>query len=90
LDYISREELIYEIQQIEDAVWRYNDDFIAKFATADTEELMSLTFNSTHAKFLLRTRNNEFISSQTTMLLLFQWLDKFRQNPQRYTSSLRH
>ena len=74
---LSREELILELQQIEDFVWRYNDDFIAKFATADTEELMSLTFNSTHAKFLLRTGDNKFLSSQTTMSLLFAWIDKY-------------
>jgi len=75
---VSRQELILEIQQIEDFVWRYNKDFLAVFASADTEELMSLTFNSTHAKFLLRTRDNKFVSSQTTMKLLFDWMDKFR------------
>ena len=73
---MSREELILEIQHIEDFVWRHNDEFLAKFATADTEELMSLTFNSTHAKFLLRTKDNIFVSSQTTISLLFDWMDK--------------
>jgi hypothetical protein len=75
---VSRQELILEIQKIEDFVWRYNEDFLAVFASADTEELMSLTFNSTHAKFLLRTRDHKFVSSQTTMKLLFEWMDKFR------------
>jgi len=76
---VSREELILEIQKIEDFVWRYNKDFLSMFATSDTEELMSLTFNSTHAKFLLRTKDNRFISSQTTMSLLFDWMDKLNR-----------
>lgn len=76
MDKLSREELILEIQHIEDFVWRYNEEFLTKFASADTEELMSLTFNSTHAKFLLRTRDNKFVSSQTTISLLFDWMDK--------------
>ena len=76
---MSREDLILEIQQIEDFVWRHNKDFLSVFATSDTEEMMSLTFNSTHAKFLLRTRDNKFISSQTTMRLLFDWMDRFKK-----------
>ena len=74
---VSREELISELQQIEDFVWRYNKDFLLKFATADTEELMSLSFNSTHAKFLLRTKDGKFLSSQTTMSLLLAWVDQY-------------
>ena len=71
-------ELILAIQEIEDFVWRHNTNFITNFASTDTVEILSLSFNSTHAKFLCKKENGTVSQDQTTMPLLFKWVDKFK------------
>ena len=67
------------IQEIEDLVWRHNINFLATFASYDTVEMTSLTFNSTHAKFLCKKLDGTFQSDQTTIALLFRWMAKFER-----------